>query len=125
VRDVLAAWGQLTVIGPIDGGNRNKVLELRRGGDRFAARHSRRQPASLDWEIDLLDHLARQGFRVSVIVPSLDGRRHIDGVVVQSWLHGAPPVPGDWRAIAAELRRLHQVSAGWPQRPGLPPPAIS
>ena len=24
----------------------------------------------------------------------------------------------DWRTIAAELRRLHQVTAGWPQRPG-------
>jgi len=60
MRDVLAAWGQLTVIGPVSGGNRNTVLELRRGGERLAARRSRREPASLDWEIDLLDWLAGQ-----------------------------------------------------------------
>jgi Ser/Thr protein kinase RdoA (MazF antagonist) len=120
VHDVLAAWGQLTVTGRVSEGSRNEVLELRHGGQRLAARRSRRQPSSLDWEIGLLDHLAGHGFRVPAAVPSLDGRRHIGGVVVQSWLDGSPPGPGDWPAVAAELRRLHQVTAGWPQRPGFP-----
>jgi hypothetical protein len=29
--DALAAWGPLTVVGPLAGGARNTVLELRRG----------------------------------------------------------------------------------------------
>ena len=118
MRDVLAAWGPLTVVGPAGEGNRNVVLELRRGRQRLAARRSRRQAASLAWEIGLLDHLAGHGFRVPAVIPSLDGRRHIDGVVVQSWLDGSPPGPGDWPAVAAELRRLHRLTAGWQQRPG-------
>jgi Ser/Thr protein kinase RdoA (MazF antagonist) len=118
VRDVLAAWGQLQVVGPLTGGNRNPVLELRRGAERLVARRSRRPPASLDWEIGLLDHLASEGFRVPMMLPARDGRRHIDGVVVQSWLDGTPPQPSDWPAVAATLRRLHAATAGWPQRPG-------
>jgi hypothetical protein len=43
---------------PLGGGNRNTVLEVRRGRERLVARRSRRPQASLDWEIDLLDYLA-------------------------------------------------------------------
>jgi len=116
--DVLAAWGSVTVTGPLGGGNRNSVLELRRGRERLVARRSRRSPASLDWEVGLLDHLARHGLRVPSVIPARDGRRHVDGVVVLSWLDGHPPRPGDWPAVAAALRKLHAVTAGWPQRPG-------
>jgi len=116
--DVLAAWGSVTVTGPLGGGNRNSVLELRRGRERLVARRSRRPPASLDWEVGLLDHLARHGLRVPSVIPARDGRRHVDGVVVLSWLDGHPPRPGDWPAVAAALRKLHAVTAGWPQRPG-------
>lgn len=118
MRDVLAAWGEVTVTGPLGGGNRNTVVELRRGDDRLVARSSRRTPASLDWEIDLLEYLSRQGVRVPAIVPALDGRRHVDGVVVQSWLDGITPEPRHWGAIACTLRRVHGVTVGWPQRPG-------
>ena len=115
---MLAAWGSVTVTGPLGGGNRNSVLELRRGRERLVARRSRRPPASLDWEVGLLDHLARHGLRVPSVIPARDGRRHVDGVVVLSWLDGHPPRPGDWPAVAAALRKLHAVTAGWPQRPG-------
>jgi Ser/Thr protein kinase RdoA (MazF antagonist) len=118
MREVLAAWGPLTVIGPISGGNRNTVLELRRGRQRLVARRSRREPASLDWEIALVGHLARHGIRVPAVIPAADGRLHVDGVVVQSWLAGAPPGPADWTAVADALRRVHAATAGWPQRPG-------
>jgi len=114
----LTAWGEPQVVGPLGGGNRNTVLELRHHGQRLVARQSRRSPASLDWELALLDHLGRHGLRVPEPVPALDGRRHVNGVVVLSWLDGTPPEPGDWPAVAATLRRLHELTAGWPQRPG-------
>lgn len=118
LRDVLAAWGPLRIVGPLSGGNRNTVLELRRGGERLVARRSHRSPAGLSWEVELLDYLGQQGFCVPKIIPSADGHRHRGGVVVQSWLDGAPPSPEDWPAVGAALRRLHALTAGWPQRPG-------
>jgi Ser/Thr protein kinase RdoA (MazF antagonist) len=118
MREALAAWGEPQVIGALSGGNRNTVWEIRLGRQRLAARTSRRSPASLDWEITLLDHLARNGMRVPVAIPALDGRRHVQGVIVQTWLEGSPPGPGDWPAVSAALRQLHQLTADWPQRPG-------
>jgi len=38
--------------------------------------------------------------------------------MVQTWLPGREPRPGDWPAVAAALSRIHQLTAGWPQRPG-------
>ena len=116
--EVVAMWGRAEVVGPLGGGNRNEVLEIRIGQRRLVARTSRRDPASLDWEITLLDHLAGHGLQVPVVVPALDGRRHIDGVVVQTWLDGTPPDDRDWPAVAATLRAVHALTAGWPQRPG-------
>ncbi len=118
MEDALAAWGEVAIVGPLDGGNRNAVLELRRGGERLVARTSRRSPPSLDWEIRLLEFLAGHGFRVPLVVPALDGRGHVAGTVVQTWLDGSAPGPGDWPAVAETLRHLHQVTGGWPQRPG-------
>jgi len=76
------------------------------------------RPASLAWEADLLDHLSRNGPRAPAVVAALDGRRHIDGVMVQTWLDGTPPGTAHWPAVTAFLRRLHQITATWPQRPG-------
>ena len=118
MREVLAAWGDVTVTGPLGGGNRNTVLELRRGRDRLVARRSRRTPASLDWEADLLGHLARNGVRVPAVIPALDGRRHVAGVMVQAWLDGVAPESRHGADVAGTLRLVHAVTAGWPQRPG-------
>jgi Ser/Thr protein kinase RdoA (MazF antagonist) len=118
MRQILASWGQVDLVGSLGGGHRNTVLELRRGRERLVAHSSRRSPASLDWEIGLLDYLTRHGLRVPAVVPALDGRRHVGGVVVQAWLDGTPPGPDDWPAVTAMVRQLHEVTAGWPQRPG-------
>ena len=83
---VLAKWGRAVVAGPLCGGNRNTVAEIRLNGQRMVARESVRSPASLDWEVALLDHLASHDLRVPVPVPALDGRRHVGGVMVQTWL---------------------------------------
>jgi Ser/Thr protein kinase RdoA (MazF antagonist) len=113
----LAAWGQLEVTGSPGGGYRNTVLELRRGQERLVARRSRRPPASLDWEVSLLDHLARHGLRVPAVVPARDGRRHVDGVLVLTWLDGTPPGPA--RLTAARLAvTAWEAASGWTTEPG-------
>jgi Ser/Thr protein kinase RdoA (MazF antagonist) len=114
MQEALAAWGDPQFIGTLGGGNRNTVWEIRLGRQPPAARTSRRSPAGLEWEIGLLDHLARSGMRVPVAVPALDGRRHVQGVFVHTWLEGSPPGPGDWPAITAWERQRghHRASTG-------------
>lgn len=116
----LAAWGATARIeGPLGGGNRNDIRAARVGDRRYAARLSRRPAPALDWELDLLEHLHGSGMRVPLPLPAGDGRRHVAGLVVLDWLEGdAPASAGDWRAVAAELDRLHRLTRDWPQRPG-------
>lgn len=113
----LAPWGSPRVVERLGGGHRNEVYRV---GDDWVARRSRRSTASLAWELDLLDHLSRNGFVVPAVVLARDGRRQVDGVVVQRWLPGREPSGDDWPLVTAELRRLHAQMTDWPARPDFP-----
>ena len=118
----VSSWPGLEVIEPASGGSRSEVWRAAIGSLPVAVRRSRRSAASLEWELDLMDHLGRIGFRVPEVVPTYDGRRWIDGVVVQQWLEGRPPSSeADWHAVAGELIRLHGETEGHSQRPGCCP----
>ncbi|MEM8923787.1 MAG: phosphotransferase [Actinomycetota bacterium] len=112
-------WRHLTLVAPVAGGHRNEVWEGGIGATRVAVRRSRRSGGSLAWELDLIEHLAAEGFRVPVVVPTDDGRRSAGDVVVQRWLDGPPPAsPADWHRVGRELQRLHDATRGYRQRPG-------
>lgn len=114
-----APWPSLELVEQIVEGNRNEVWRGSMDGCDVAVRQSRRAGPSLDWELDLIEHLAAAGFRVPTVIKSADGRRHVDGVVVQRWLDGRPPeTPEDWQLVADTLRELHRTTVGYPQRPG-------
>ena len=114
-----SAWTGLELLDPVAEGNRNQVWRGRLGDKLVAVRRSRRPPASLVWELDLLAHLEGLGFVVPPVVVADDGRRSVDGIVVQYWLDGhEPTTEADWRSVAAELRRLHSLTVDYPQRPG-------
>ncbi|TDV51021.1 phosphotransferase enzyme family protein [Actinophytocola oryzae] len=112
----LRPWGAPPVTERLGGGHRNEVY---RAGDRVV-RRSRRSAPSLEWELELLDHLSLNGFLVPEVVRTHDGRRHVHGIVVQEWLPGREPEEADWPSVAAELRRLHSLMATWPPRPDGP-----
>jgi Ser/Thr protein kinase RdoA (MazF antagonist) len=115
----LAAWAGLELVAPLAGGARNQVMLARRGDERLVVRRSGRSPAALDWELDLLEHLAGQGISVPALVPADDGRRYVDGVLVNRYVEGHPPRDdADWRRVVDVLVAVHEVTAGWPQRPG-------
>ncbi len=112
-------WAGLRPIAPAEGGHRSEVWRARLDGRWVSIRRSERSAASLDWELDLLTMLATNGFTIPAVIPTDDGRRHVDGVVVQEWLEGQEPSgEGDWRLVAAELDRLHRLTVDHPQRPG-------
>ena len=113
-------WAGLRLIEPATGGNRNGgVWRGELDGAPVAVRRSRRSAPSLAWELNLMARLDRDGFRVPTVIPSSDGRLSVSGVVVQRWLDGREPsTSDDWRAVAAELQRLHATTASFGQRPG-------
>jgi len=115
----ITAWSGLELVEPATGGRRNEVWRGRLAGASVAVRRSRRPAESLAWELDLLEHLGNAGFRVPVTVPAEDGRRTVDGVVVQTWLAGRPPSSSaEWVRVADVLQRLHASTADHRQRPG-------
>lgn len=114
-----AAWSGLELVEPFPGGARNQVWLARRGTQRLVVRRSGRPAASLDWELDLLAYLDGHGISVPRLVPADDGRRHVDGVLVQRFICGHPPRDTrDWQRVVAVLAAAHELTAGWHQRPG-------
>jgi Ser/Thr protein kinase RdoA (MazF antagonist) len=113
------AWeADATVLAKLSGGSRNDVWLVEVGGLRCVARRSRRAPAALAWELDLLEYLASHGVSVPRVLATQTGERQSDGVVVSSWIEGrAPESDTEWQGVADELSRIHATTANWPQRP--------
>jgi Ser/Thr protein kinase RdoA (MazF antagonist) len=118
--EALGQWGDDAVrIEPLAGGVANEVWSVRVGGRLAVGRLGRRSDADLAWETQLLQHLDRQGLSVPRPIPTTAGRLFADGLVVMTYVEGAPPeTPAEWRRVADTLRRLHRATQGWPQRPG-------
>lgn len=118
--DALQKWGpDAARIERLTGGVANDVWSVRLQGELVVGRLGSRSDADLAWETELLLHLDQCGLRVPVPVPTLDGRRFSDGLVVMTFVEGDPPrTDSDWRRVAQTLRELHRLTRGWPQRPG-------
>ena len=101
------------------GGARNPVYLARRSSEEFVVRVSGRPPESLEWELDLLDALDAACVVVPRSVATDDGRSHDRGTLLQRLITGGPPRDRrDWTRVVATLTTVHQVTPGWPQRPG-------
>lgn len=118
--DALARWGDDAVrLERLAGGVANDVWTVQVHDQVAVGRLGARRDADLAWETELLVHLDRQGLAVPVPIPTSDGALFGDGLVVMRHVEGVPPeTETDWRRVADYLRRLHQVTRGWPQRPG-------
>ncbi len=118
--EALDRWGDdVSRVEPLSGGVANDVWSVRFRGEIAVARLGNRSDADLGWETELLHYLDSEGLAVPVPIPTLDGRRFADGLVVMSYVEGRPPeTKEDWEGVAETLRRLHRLTVGWPQRPG-------
>ncbi|GIH16488.1 hypothetical protein Raf01_46600 [Rugosimonospora africana] len=118
-QETVAPWSGIELVRPLAGGARNEVVLAERGGQRFVVRRSTRAHPALEWELDLLSYLSNHGIGVPTLVPTDDGRRHVGGVLVNEFVDGHPPAgEGDWRDIVRVLTAVHDLTRGWPQRPG-------
>src|SRR5262249_43368227 len=113
-------WGEdVTRIERLSGGVANDVWSVRLSGRLAVGRLGARSDVDLAWETELLQYLDRAGLAVPVPIPTADGRLFADGLVVMTYVDGSPPeTEADWRRVAATLRQLHQLTQGYPQRPG-------
>ncbi|MEU8364071.1 phosphotransferase [Nonomuraea sp. NPDC048882] len=118
--ETLKRWGaDAARVEPLTGGVANDVWSVRVGGRFAVGRLGGRSDADLAWETELLRYLDREGLTVPVPIPTADGRLFADGLVVMTYVEGVPPeTEDDWRRAAETLRRLHELTRGWPQRPG-------
>lgn len=117
--EALDQWGDAVLVERFRTGVANEVWSVRVNGRLAVARLGRRSDADLAWETDLLRHLDRHGMSVPVPIPTEDGRSFADGIVVMTYVEGAPPeTEADWRRVADTLRQLHASTKDWPQRPG-------
>lgn len=118
--EALTRWGDDAArIERMADGVANDVWTVRVGGNLAVARLGTRSDADLAWETALLRHLDREGLAVPVPIPTVDGRWYVDGLVVMTYVEGDPPdTEADWRRVADVLRRLHELTSDWPQRPG-------
>ncbi len=118
--EALELWGEgASRLERLTGGVANDVWKVRIGGELAVARLGTRSDADLAWETGLLQHLDHNGMTVPLPIRTLDGRWFVNGLVVMQHLEGAQPqTSSDWFRVAEVLRRLHQLTQGWPQRPG-------
>lgn len=118
--DALAHWGDdAERIEPLSGGVANDVWKVRVGGRVAVGRLGGRSDADLAWETELLRFLDDHGLAVPVPIATVDGRWFADGLVVMTFVEGESPASDDdWQRAAVELRRLHELTTDWPQRPG-------
>jgi len=116
----LQEWGdEVARVERLTGGSSNDVWTVRIDGILAVGRLGKRRAADLAWEMELLLYLNRNGMTVPVPIPTRDGRLSSDGLVVMTYVEGEPPLTAEnWRRVAGTLRELHQLTAGWPQRPG-------
>jgi Ser/Thr protein kinase RdoA (MazF antagonist) len=118
--ETLDRWGDdVARLEPLTGGMANQVWRVRVRGEIAVARLGHRDDDDLAWETELLRHLDRAGLAVPAPIPTVDGRLFADGLVVMTYVEGGPAqTEADWRRVAETLRRLHDLTQEWPQRPG-------
>jgi Ser/Thr protein kinase RdoA (MazF antagonist) len=114
----VSPWPGLELVDRLEGGARNAVYLGRRRGHDFVVRASERPHDSLQWEIDLLLHLRKEGFLVPRLIPTNNGSFHADGIMVHEFIPGQPPADTqDWTAVTNMAREVHNATRGWEQRP--------
>ena len=115
----VSAWPGVMVTGVLTGGARARVYAAHRGEEPLVVKVSPRDEPSLDWELELLIALTEAGVSVPTPTPTADGRLRAGRVFVSRFLPGGPPRTTEhWRAAAAVVATVHEVTRGWPQRPG-------
>jgi Ser/Thr protein kinase RdoA (MazF antagonist) len=118
--EALTQWGADAVrIKKFTDGVANDVWRVQVDGKPAVGRLGARSDDDLAWEAELVQHLHDHGLAVPTFIPTTDGRLFVDGLSVMTYVEGEPPhTENDWRRVADTLRKVHELTRVWPQRPG-------
>lgn len=114
----IEAWPGLDILDSLDGESRVSTLRGEYAGIAVVVRRSLRSAAAIDWELELLDHLAQTDVRVPEIIPSVDGLRHVRGWHMYRYIPGRVASHRDSATLHEAAKQVHDATATWPQRPG-------
>jgi Ser/Thr protein kinase RdoA (MazF antagonist) len=117
LRGALPAWGPFKELALLPG-NRNTVLLIERGSERFVAKTTRRTLPALEWLQQVLAKAHAAGFVVPRMAPTLDGALAASGVTVETWIDGSPLPQSELPRVLPLIREFHRLTHGFPQRPG-------
>ena len=106
------------VLGALEGGYRNTVYLVERGGERFVAKSTRRSEAQLQWLGPLQEAARRAGFLVPALIPAEDGRLCADGWTLEPFMPGERLSRNELPGLLPKLEAVHRLTEDLPQRPG-------
>lgn len=112
------AWPGLDILDSLGGGSRVSTSRGEYAGIAVVVRRSLRSAAAINWELELLDHLAQAGVRVPEIIPSVDGLRHVSGWHMYRYIPGRVASHRGLATLHEAAKQVHDATVGWPQRPG-------
>ncbi len=117
--EVLTEWGDdIRVETKLCGGTRTDVWAVWVNGRPFALRRTRRSREALAWELNLVEFLRSNGIGAPSVLRTKRGDRTVGPFFMESWVEGHPPdTEAEWRKVEHTLRRIHQLTTSWPQRP--------
>lgn len=106
------------VIRELEGGHRNRVFLVDRDGTRLVAKTTRHGEPALRWLLPVLCAARTAGLAPPDLIADGEGRLAPGGLTLEPFVDGRTATPGEMRAIAPRIARIHARMAGRTPRPG-------
>lgn len=114
----LSGFGPVSLLRPLQGGHRNTVWLAELHGRTVVAKSTRRTEAQIAW-LDPVQASARKaGFGVPDMIRAQDGRRVVNGWMLDSFVEGVLLPLKDLPSLASQIAKFHAGASGLTQRPG-------
>ena len=117
----LAAWGAITVLGALSGGQRSQLVRVQIKGNDYVARKQKISLPSLRWLLKAQTLARRVGLVVPELITAPSGLMIHEGWTIETFLAGSPARHTDLHRIAPQIAAFHRATRTMPPRPDHPP----
>ncbi len=113
----LSAFGAVTLIAPLNGGQRKPIWRAELDGQPMVAKSTRRSEDALRWLLPLQAAARASGFLVPAMIETPRGFAP-NGWTLEPFVTGSPALPVQMHALHPAVRSMHRIVGAQPQRPG-------